>query len=102
LKLLITSRTRSGLVKATFEICSTSIPWALSSTICARLQVTTDPELRRTIANRRLPSSFAISRIRNRSLDTPPPVLVAYDEIRVSDRNAEVVDLRGQGSLMRH
>jgi hypothetical protein len=43
LKLWITSRTRSSLVNATFAIPATSMPWADSSTICARRQVTTDP-----------------------------------------------------------
>jgi hypothetical protein len=31
------------LVKATLAIAGTSMPWADSSTICARRQVTTDP-----------------------------------------------------------
>ena len=35
---------------------------AESSTICARRQVTTDPESRRTIRSSRLPSSLVISR----------------------------------------
>jgi hypothetical protein len=35
---------------------------ALSSTICARRQVTTDPELRRTMRSSRLPSSLVMSR----------------------------------------
>jgi hypothetical protein len=52
------------------------MPCAESNTICARRHVTTEPELRRTIASRRLPSSFEISRTRNRSLDTAPPDLV--------------------------
>jgi hypothetical protein len=43
LKLRITSRTRSSLVKATFAMAATSMPWADSGTICARRQVTTDP-----------------------------------------------------------
>ena len=34
------------------------MPWAESSTICARRQVTTDPESRRTVRNSRLPSSL--------------------------------------------
>ena len=32
-----------GLVKVTWAISATSMPWALSRTICARRQVTTDP-----------------------------------------------------------
>ena len=40
LKLRITSRTRSSLVNATLAIAATSMPWADSSTICARRQVT--------------------------------------------------------------
>ena len=43
LKLRITSRTRSSLVNATFAIAAACMPWADSSTICARRQVTTDP-----------------------------------------------------------
>src|SRR5580700_3891988 len=43
LKLRITSRTRSSLVNATLAIAATSMPWADSSTICARRQVTTRP-----------------------------------------------------------
>jgi hypothetical protein len=43
LKSRITSRTRSSLVNATFAIAAASIPWADSSTICARRQVTADP-----------------------------------------------------------
>ena len=71
LKLLITSRTRSGLVNATLAICSTSMPWADSSTICARRQVTTDPEPRRMIRTSRPPSSSSISRTRSRSVTGP-------------------------------
>jgi hypothetical protein len=55
--------------------------------------VTTEPELRRTIASRRLPSSFEIARTRNRSLDTTRPVLARYDGIRLRDRHDGVVDL---------
>src|SRR5690606_3735949 len=68
LKLWITSRTRSGDVKATFVIWVTSMPCADSNTICARRQVTTDPEDRRTILNSRLPSSLSISRTNSFSL----------------------------------
>jgi hypothetical protein len=67
LKLCSTSRTRSGLVKVTWAIIATSMAWALSSTIWARRQVTTDPELRRTIRSSRLPSWLVISRTRTRS-----------------------------------
>jgi hypothetical protein len=62
LKLWITSRTRSSLVKATFAIAATAMPGADSKTICARRQVTTDPLSRRTIRTRRRPSSSSISR----------------------------------------
>jgi hypothetical protein len=62
LKLWITLRTRSSLVKATFAIPATSMRWAKSSTICARRQVTTDPLPRRTIRSKRRPSSSSISR----------------------------------------
>ncbi len=56
LKLRITSRTRSSLVKATFAIAGTSIPWADSSTICARRQVTTDLLPRRIIRAGKVPA----------------------------------------------
>ena len=56
LKLWITSRTRSSLVKVTLAIWGTGILWAASRTICARRQVTTEPLLRRTIRSNRLPS----------------------------------------------
>jgi hypothetical protein len=62
-----TSRTRSGLVKVTLARAGTSMPCADSSTICARRQVTTDPELRGTIRSSRLPSSLVMSRTRTRS-----------------------------------
>jgi hypothetical protein len=78
------------------------MPCADSNTIWARRHVTTEPELRRTIRSSRLPSSFEISRTRNRSLDTPPPDLDHHDQIRVRDPTAQVVDLQGQGSLLRH
>ena len=42
------------------------MPYADHSTICARRQVTTDPDPRRTIRFRRLPSSSLISRTRTR------------------------------------
>ena len=54
--------TRSGEVKATLAIWATSMPWADSSTIWARRQVTTDPDERRTMRSSRLPSSLVISR----------------------------------------
>src|SRR5260221_1204081 len=72
LKLWSTSRTRSSLVKVTRAIGGASIAWAERSTICARRQVTTEPELRRMIRSSRLPSSFEISRIRTRSAMRPP------------------------------
>jgi hypothetical protein len=53
LKFRITSRTRSSLVNATFAIAAMSMPWADSSTICARRQVTTDPLPRRMIRTSR-------------------------------------------------
>ena len=70
LKLRITSRTRSSLVNATLAIAAASMPWAESSTICARRQVTTDPLPRRTIRTSRRPSS-SISRTRSRSVTGP-------------------------------
>src|SRR5918994_11214 len=78
LKLCSTARTRSSDVNATLAIWATSMPWADSSTICARRHVTTDPELRRTMRSSRWPSSLLISRTRTlsaipRSKQTPPP-----------------------------
>jgi hypothetical protein len=64
LKLCSTARTRSSDVNATLAIWATSMPWADSSTICARRHVTTDPELRRTMRSSRWPSSLLISRTR--------------------------------------
>jgi hypothetical protein len=68
LKFRITSRTRSSLVKATFAMAGTSMPWADSSIMCARRQVTTDPLPRRMIRTNRRPSSSSISRTRSRSV----------------------------------
>jgi hypothetical protein len=45
--------TRSGLVNVTLAICGTGMACALSSTICALRQVTTDPVERRRIRNSR-------------------------------------------------
>src|SRR5437868_2832239 len=73
LKLLITSRTRSRLVKVTLAIPDTSTPCTDNSTICARRQVTTDPDERRTTRNNRLPSSFDTSPTRKPSRATTPP-----------------------------
>src|SRR3954466_9876933 len=61
-KLCSTSRTRSGLVNDTSAILATGMPWADSSTICARRQVTTDPVPRRTMRSSRMPSSLLIGR----------------------------------------
>jgi hypothetical protein len=47
-------------------MAGTSMPCADSSTICARRQVTTEPELRRTIRSSRSPSWAVISRTRTR------------------------------------
>ncbi len=70
LKLWITSRTRSTLVKLTCAIFTGSLPCVDSRTICARRQVTTDPEPRRTIRSNRWPSSSSISRTRTLSATT--------------------------------
>jgi len=43
LRAVAASRTRSGLVNITSAIFAASMPWADSSTICARRQVTTEP-----------------------------------------------------------
>jgi hypothetical protein len=60
-----------GLVKVTSAILGTGIAWALSSTIWARRQVTTDPVERRRIRSNRWPSSSVISRTRTRSATGP-------------------------------
>ncbi|MEX2195204.1 MAG: hypothetical protein WD844_07940 [Thermoleophilaceae bacterium] len=52
----------SGSVKTTSLILVGLIRCADNKTICARRQVTTEPLPRRTIRNRRLPSSLLISR----------------------------------------
>jgi hypothetical protein len=62
----MTSLTVSGSVNTTSLIAGGDMPCAESSTICARRHVTTDPDVRRTIRNSRLPSSLVISR--NRTL----------------------------------
>ena len=101
LKLLITSRTRSGLVKVTLAIPATSMPCTDSSTICARRHVTTDPDDRRTIRNSRFPSSFETSRTRKPSLDTTTSESDTNKcPIRVRHQHAQMVDLQGQRWLM--
>ncbi len=64
LKLWITSRTRSALVKVTSAIFATGMPWADSRTIWARRQVTTEPVPRRMIRSSLRPSSSSICRTR--------------------------------------
>ena len=88
----ITSRTRSSLVKATRAIAATSMSCADSSTICARRQVTTDPEPRRMIRTSRRPSSSSISRTRSRSVTEPVSAIGAYSESPA----------RGKPNLLRH
>ena len=44
----------------------------------------------------------SVARTRKRSLDTPPPDLVHYNEIRLRYRHLQVVDLQGQSLLLRH
>jgi hypothetical protein len=58
-------------VKVTLATAGTSMPCADSSTIYARRQVTTDPELRRTMRSSRLPSWLVMlpTRTRSASLD---------------------------------
>src|SRR5512132_4251134 len=51
---------------------ATSMPWALSSTICARRQVTTDPDERRTMLSSRLPSWLVSSRTCTRAAICSP------------------------------
>jgi hypothetical protein len=46
---------RSSLVAATLAIAATPMPWANSSTICVRRQVTTYPLPRRIIRTSRRP-----------------------------------------------
>ncbi|SCF60520.1 hypothetical protein GA0115258_10392 [Streptomyces sp. LamerLS-31b] len=71
LKLWSTSRTRSVLVNDTSAIFGTGIPWAESSTVWARRQVTTEPVPRRMIRSRLRPSSSSISRTRTGSATRP-------------------------------
>ena len=99
LKLWITSRTRSALVNATSAIWPTGMPWADSSTICARRQVTTDPLPRRTIRSNRCPSSSSISRTRTRSATTAQPEAITPAE--VGPRSA-CLTKRGKPKVMRH
>ena len=80
LKFRITSRTRSSLVNATLAIAGTSMPWADSSTIWARRQVTTDPLPRRMIRTSRRPASSSISRTRSRSVTEPVSEITACGE----------------------
>ncbi len=98
----MTSRTRSGLVKATLAMPATSMPCTDSSTICALLQVTTEPDERRTMRRSRFPSSLDTSRARKPSLDTTPPIWRTNCQTRMRDGKGQVVDLEGQRSLMRH
>ena len=49
-------RTRSWPVNATAATAATPMPWADSSTICARRQVTTDPRARRMIRASQMPA----------------------------------------------
>jgi hypothetical protein len=100
LKLLITSRTRSGLVNATLVIAATSIRCAESNTICARLHVTTDPDERRTVRNNRLPSSDVNSRTRNPSRATGSSSSRATRP-SLRDGITEMGDLQGQRCLPR-
>jgi len=58
------------------------MPWADSSTIWARRQVTTDPLPRRMIRTSRCPSSSSISRTRSRSATGPVSTIVACRESR--------------------
>jgi hypothetical protein len=53
------------------KISATSIPCTDNRTIWVRRQVTTEPDERRTIRNKRFPSSFEISRTRRPYLDKP-------------------------------
>ncbi|WP_307659333.1 hypothetical protein [Streptomyces sp. V1I1] len=62
---------RSALVNVTSAILATGMPWADSSTIWARRQVTTDPVPLRMIRSSRLPSASSISRTRTRSAIGP-------------------------------
>jgi hypothetical protein len=63
----------NGFVDAamTNPLSPTSMPWADSSTICARRQVNTDPLPRRMIQTSRRPSPSSISRTRSCSVTKP-------------------------------
>ena len=97
----MTSRTRSSAGEGTLAISATSMPWADSSTIWARRQVTTDPDARRTMRSSRFPSSSETSRPqafpRHHTSDPLTP-----SQTRMRDRACQVVDLEGQGWLTRH
>jgi hypothetical protein len=58
-------------VKATSAILPTGIPWADSSRICARGQLTTDPLSRRAICTSHMPSLSVIGRIPTRAAMLP-------------------------------
>ena len=103
LKLCSTSRTRSSLVKASRAICATLMPCADHNTTCARRHVTTDPDPRRTIRFRRLPSSSLISRTRTRpgipgSVTTKTPVPTA--ETKPPKRRTSGALTRQAGALV--
>jgi hypothetical protein len=68
----MTSRTRSPLVNVTLAICATAVCCTDRSTICARHQLTTEPDDRRTIRSSLLPSAVVTSRTNNLSLDPDP------------------------------
>lgn len=56
------------------------MPCAERSTICARRHVTTDPDVRLTIRNNRLPSSLVISRNSTLAAMNPPGSNVNLDQ----------------------
>jgi hypothetical protein len=99
LKLWITSRTRSSLVNATSAIRATGMPCADSNTICARRQVTTDPEPRRIIRNNRCPSSSSRSRTWTRSATLHS---LKRSHHPVWDLNRRVPIKQGKPCLTRH
>jgi hypothetical protein len=65
------SWTRSSLVKTTFGITAASIPWADSSAVCTRRQVTIDPGAPAHYPHQSLPFAIVVSSTRRHSVTGP-------------------------------
>jgi len=81
LKLWITSRTVSASLNTTSAILAAGICCAASNTICARRQVTTEPEPRRMIRKSRLPSSLLIERSSTRAAIVPSRSMIDRESL---------------------